>query len=192
MAKNNEFKPDKLKSSFFSKLYLTKKQRINILRWTLQSLLLLALSVLQDALLCRLRVFGATTDLVPCGIFLVCILSGMHRGCIFSLIASVLYLFSGSAPGPYAIALIVIISVFAAYFRQSFLQKGFGATIFCMTLAVVIYELTVFFVSLVTGLTVWSRISFAGVTIGLTLLTVPVLYPAVKVIDSIGGELWRE
>jgi len=192
MAKKNEFKPDKPQSSLLNKLYLTKKQRFNILRWTLQSLLLLLLSVLQDVIFCRMRIFGATTDLVPCGIFLICVLSGMHRSCIFSLVASVLYFFSGSAPGPYAIALIVLLSVFAAFFRQSYLQKGFSATVLCTVLAVALYELAVFFISLLMGLTIFNRIGIAGITVGLTLLSVPILYPAVKAIDTIGGELWKE
>lgn len=192
MARKNEFKPDKPRSGLLSKLYLTQKQRMAILRWTLYSLLLLVLSVLQDVMLCRVRIFGATTDLVPCGIFLICILNGMHQSCFFALMASLFYLFSGTAPGPYCIALIVFISVLVTYFRQSFLQKSFSAVMLCITLAMALYELTVFFASLLMGLTVLQRVSVSGLTAGLTLLTAPALYPLVKAIGTIGGEIWKE
>lgn len=192
MAKKNEFKPDKPRAGLASKLYLTRKQRKTLLKWLLYSLVLLSLSVLQDVIFCRMRLFGATTDLVPCGIFLICILEGMHGSCVFTLAAASIYLFSGSAPGPYCIALIVFIGVLAAYFRQSFLQKSFSAAMLCMVLAMLVYELTVFAVSLLSGLTVPGRIAAACLTGVYSLLAAPVLYPAVKTIGTIGGEAWKE
>ena len=70
MAKKYEFKPDKPNAGLLSKLYLTQKQRKSLLKWTIYGLLLVFLSVLQDVLLCRISIFGATTELVPCGICL--------------------------------------------------------------------------------------------------------------------------
>ena len=192
MAKKNEFKPDKLRAGFLSKLYLTQKQRKTFLKWLLYSLVLLVLSVLQDVMLCRLRIFGATTDLVPAGIFLICILEGMNGSCIFALVASSLYEFSGSAPGPYSIALIVFIGVLVTYFRQSFLQKSFSAVMLCMALALLFYELIVFGISLFMGLTVLNRISIPCLSALFSLLAAPVLYPAAKAIGTIGGETWKE
>ena len=110
-----EFRPDKLRSTLANKLYLTPKQRKTILRWFLLAVLLVVFSVLQDVILCRLRIFGASTDLVPCGIFLICILEGMERGSIFCLIASLLYLFSGTAPGAYCVVLITFLAIFTAF-----------------------------------------------------------------------------
>ncbi len=123
MAKKYEFKPDKPRSGFLSKLHLTRQQRLNILKWFLYSMLLVLLSVLQDVILCRFRFFGATTDLVPFCIFLICVLEGTHRSSVFALVAACLYQFSGG-PGYYCIALIVVLGIFAAYFRQSFLQQS--------------------------------------------------------------------
>ena len=69
MAKKYEFQPDKPYSSRLNKLQLTKQQQKQVLKWCLYALLLIVLSVLQDVVLCRMRLFGGTTDLVPCGIF---------------------------------------------------------------------------------------------------------------------------
>ena len=77
MAKKFDIQPDKPHSGFFGKLYLTKKQRKVLTKWVLYSLVLLALSLLQDVMLCHVRLFGATTDLIPCGIFLICLIAAM-------------------------------------------------------------------------------------------------------------------
>ena len=71
MAKRSEFKPDKPRVGFLSRLYLTKKQRRSVLKWVLYSLVLLFLSLVQDVLLCNMNILGATTELVPVGIFLI-------------------------------------------------------------------------------------------------------------------------
>ena len=74
MAKKHEFKPDKPQTSLLSHLLLTSRQRKACLKWGLYMLMLLVLSILQDVLLCHFRIMGASTELVPCGIFLICLL----------------------------------------------------------------------------------------------------------------------
>ena len=66
MAKKREFQADKPHASLLDKLYITPKQRLSLLKWLLIGVILLILSVLQDVVLCRFRILGATTDLVPC------------------------------------------------------------------------------------------------------------------------------
>lgn len=192
MAKKNEFKPDKPQNGLFSKLYLTQKQRRSLLKWSLYALALLILSVLQDVILARVRIFGATTDLVPCGIFLICVLEGMERGCVFCLVASLAYLFSGTAPGPYSVVFITFLSIGVAFFRQSFLQKGFSAAMLCTVTAVMVYELAVFAIGLFLGLTTGARLGVFFVTGILSALAAPVLYPVLKSVGTIGGDTWKE
>ncbi len=192
MARKYEFKPDKSRSGFFSNLYLTQKQRQQIAKWFLYALLLIVLSVLQDVIFCRMRFFRATTDLVPVGIFLICILEGMHGGCIFTLLAACVYQFSGTAPEPYCIALIVVLAVFVTYFRQSFLQSGFNSAMLCAVAAVFAYEMAIFGVSLFMGLTVAKSIFVPLLTAVLTSLAAPVIYFAAEAIGRIGGEAWKE
>ena len=97
MAKKYEFQPDRPYATWLSKLHLTKLQQKQLLKWFFYALVLLALSVLQDVVLCRMRLWGGTTDLLPCAIFTICLLEGTQRGCVFALTASVFYLLSGSA-----------------------------------------------------------------------------------------------
>ncbi len=192
MARKNEFKPDKPSSGLLSKLYLTQLQRRSVLKWGLYALALVALSVLQDVILSRYTVFDATTDLVPCGIFLICILEGMQTGSVFCLVASLLYLFSGAAPGPYCVIFITFLGVGAAFFRQSFLQKGFGAASLCAGACAFVYELMVFAVVLFLGLTTADRLGVFLVTGILSAAAAPLLYPIMHFIGTIGGETWKE
>ena len=192
MARKYEFKPDKPVSGVLSKLYLTRNQRRSVLKWSLYSLVLLVLSILQDVLLCRFHLFGATTELVPCGIFLICLTEGLEKGCVFSLCASCIYLFSGSAAGNYSIVFITALSVAVTYFRQGFLQKGFSAAMLCTAAAMILYELAVFFIGLFLGMTTFGRIGTHFLTALLTLVVAPALYPVTQSISTIGGEGWKE
>ena len=192
MAKNYEFKPDKPLVAWTSKLYLTKMQRASLLKWALYGLTLLVLSVLQDVVLCRFRLYGATTELVPCGIFMICLLEGSHTGSLFALISSCLYLFSGTPAGPYSMVLITFLSIFICLFRENFLQEGFAAMLLCVVFCLAAYEGLNFLAGLLLGLTRLDRWIGFAITAGLTALTIPILYPIVLSIGSIGGETWKE
>lgn len=192
MTKKYEFKPDKPHSGFWDKLYITPQQRKVLLKWGLYTLVLIVLSVLQDVIFSKVSILGATTDLVPCCIFLICILEGVDTGSIFCLIASVLYFFSGTPAGPYCIPFIVLLGVILTVFRQSYLQKGFGAAMLCMTVAMFAYELVTFATGLFLGVTYAGRMGVFVLTSILSLLTVPALYLLCKLIGKIGGEIWKE
>lgn len=192
MAKKYEFKPDRPRSGLLNKLYLTQKQRRDLLHWVLYGLMLLVLSILQDVILCHLRIFGASTELVPCAIFLICIVEGSHRGSVFALVAALCYLFSGTAPGPYAMVFITVLAILVTIFRQALLQKGFSAAMLCTGVAMVVYELAVFGFGLFLGLTHLGRWYGFLISAFLSLLTAPVLYPIVLSIGTIGGEPWKE
>lgn len=126
MAKRKyEFRPDNLRATLASKLYLTPKQRLTFLRWFLICALLMVVSVLQDVILCRFQLFGATTDLVPCVIILICVFLGTNSSSLFVLLGSLAYQFSGTSPGYYVIPLITVIAILLSIFRESFLRKSF-------------------------------------------------------------------
>ena len=192
MAKKYDFKPDRGPKLLLNRLYLTKKQRLSVLKWSLYGLVLLFLSLLQDVLLVRFRLFGATTELVPVGIFLICVLEGIEHGSVFALAASCIYLFSGTAAGTYCIVFITALSVFVAYLRQSYLQKGFVPALLCTALAMILYEACVFGIGLFLNLTISSRLIGFGITAMLSLVAVPVLYPIAIAIGKIGGEAWKD
>ncbi len=192
MAKKYDFKPDKGPKLLLNRLYLTKKQRLSVLKWALYGLILLLLSLLQDVLLVRFRLFGATTELVPVGIFLICVLEGMEGGSVFSLVAASVYLFSGTAAGTYCIVFITALSIFVAYLRQCYLQKGFVPALLCTAVAMILYEAGVFAIGLFLNLTTPGRLVGFAITAVLSLLAVPVLYPIAVAVGKIGGEAWKD
>lgn len=190
MAKKYEFKPDKPRSGLLDKLVLTQKQRRSLLKWTLYALVLLALSILQDVLLSRVRLWGGTTELVPCGIFLICILEGMERGSVFALTASLVYLFSGSAAGAYSVVFITVLAVLVTAFRQGYLQAGFGAAVLCTGIAMLVYELSIFSITLFLGQVRPANFPGFLVTAILTMPAIPALYPIILSIG--GGDIWND
>ena len=192
MAKKQEFRPDKPSISLLSRLMLTKKQQKTLFKWVFYGLFLVVLSVVQDVLLSRVRLFGATTELVPCAIFLICLMEGTHTGSVFSLVAGLLYLFSGTAPGPYSMVAIVFFSIGVCIFRQAYLQESLSSVMLCVGIAMLLYVLTNFAFGLFLGLTRFSRIHGFLITAGLSLLFAPVFYPVIKVINTFGGHSWKE
>ena len=192
MARKVDFKPDKPRSGLLDKLYLTQLQRKKLLKWVLYVAVLVILSVVQDVLLCKLNIFGATTELVPCGIFLICLLEGTETGSVFALVASSLYLFSGSAAGNYSLVLLTVIGFLITLLRQAFLQKGFNAAMLCTGMGLLVYELVVFLIAAFFGQTYMGRIGVAILTAVLTSLVAPALYPLLVRIGKLGGESWKE
>ena len=187
-----EFRPDKVKTDILGKIYLTPQQRKKVLQWLLYALMVLVASVLQDVVFCRLDFFGATTDLVPCIIILVCVQIGADRGAIFALVAAMLYKFSGSAPGYYSMALIPVLALLTAMFRQSYFRRSFGSVALCVTAAVVLYEMLVFACGLIFVNTVAFRAIRFLLTGLLSALAIPVVYPITNAIEKIGEKSWKD
>ena len=192
MAKKYEFKPDSDRKNLLQRLYMTPQQRKNLLKWVLYALLLIFLSVLQDVFLTHLRVLGATTDLVPCAIFLICVIEGTHSGSIFSLVASTVYLFSINDIGPYIVVFITFLAIIVTAFRQGYLRKGFAAALLCVGAAMVVYELLLFAFALFLHSTVFSRIFGFLLTALMSIVAVPLIYFPAKAINTIGGDAWKE
>ena len=187
-----EFRPDKVKTDLLGKLYLTPQQRKKLLRWLLFAVLLVTVSVLQDVVLCRMQLFGATTDLVPLAIFLICVQIGADRGAIFCLVAAMLYKFSGTAPGYYSMALIPVLALLAAMLRQSYFRRSFGSVFLCVTAAIVLYEMFVFLCGLIFLNTTALRAMRFLATGLISAATLPILYPITKAIDNIGEKSWTD
>ena len=187
-----EFKPDPKGNNFFKKLYLTKVQRLKLMKWGFYGLLCLFLLVIQDSMLSSFRFCGATTDLAAAVIILIAIHEGLEKGGLFALVASTIYWCAGSAPGPYTIAFITIMTIGANYFRQSFWRRNFGSTGLCTAVTIFVYELAVFGVGIFQGLTIWSRLGVFILTAVLSILVMLPVYPAVRAIGNIGGDSWTE
>ena len=97
--KKYEFRPDPTGLDWVSKLLLTKKQQQALLKWLLYGLVCVTGLVLQDSLLSKLRIFGGGFDLAPALIVVITIVEGCETGSVFALVASMIYVFSGSSQG---------------------------------------------------------------------------------------------
>ncbi len=191
--RKHEFKPDKpMSGRLLSRLYITKKQWLRILKWLLMGLVLIFLSVVQDVIMSRVSIYGTTTELVAAAILLICILLDPEIGCVFTLVSALCYAFSGSAPGEYVIALLTVLGLIFSILRHAYLRAGFWASVLCTAGAMVLYELAVFGVACFLGLTGISHLPQALVKALLSLAVVPVVYPVVFAISKIGGEAWIE
>ena len=187
-----EFKPDRNRVPLAKKLHLTALQKKQVLQWSLNAGLCLLLLIIQDVIMSRVSVGGATTDLVPTAILLITVISDAYAGSLFAIIAATLFVFSGSAPGPYVIAYITVAGVAAAVFRQSVWRRGFRSNMLCAGLALLAYELAVWGTGVFLGLTYWGRIGVFLITWALSALVMLALYPLTRAIQKIGGETWRE
>ncbi len=190
--KKNDFKPDRMGSGILSRLYVTPRQRQLLLKWVLFALFLLLMSLLQDVVLCRLRIRGATTDLVSAAILLLCIMLSTDTCAFFALASSLLYYFSGMAAGPYSIIYLTGIGIFMNILRYSYLRKGFVSTMLCAGLGLLVYEMLVFVTGLFLAHTTADRLASFGITAGLSIAAMPVMYPVFLSISKIGGESWKE
>ena len=140
----------------------------------------------------RIKLFGATTDLGVAAIILVAIMEGSETGGIFALLASVFYHFSGSAPGPYCVALITIPSILFALFRQKFWRRSTVSNLLCSTLTMLVYEVGLFITAMFMGLTHFGRsIYFLETAVYSIVLMIP-LYQLIYRIGQMGDHVWKD
>lgn len=194
MAKRrkSEFRPDARIRNPFKTLHLTHLQRLHLLKWGLYILMLVLALVIQDVIMCHVSILGATTDLVVCGILLITVMEGTEVGCVFVLLASSLYYFSGSAPGPYVIVVMTFAGAAATLFRQAYWHRNRVSIILCAGAALMLYEISIYAVGLFLELTRWGRLGVFLLTGLLSWLVMIPLYPLVNRIGLIGGTTWKE
>ncbi len=190
--KKYEFRPDPTGYDVAGKLVLTRLQRQALLKWLLYSLLCLAGLILQDSLLSRLQFWGGRVELAPVLILLICILEGCENGSRFALVASMLYVFSGTAQGRYCILYLTACAVLATAFRQRYLRRSVGSELVCLAGAMAVYELAVFATGLFLELTYPGRWSAFAMTAVFSTLAGGLLYKVVRAVGTIGGALWKE
>ncbi len=190
--RNVEFKPDPQTATWVKTFHLTVQQRLQLAKWALYILTIVMCLVVQDVLMSRIRIFGATTDLTVCAILLITVIEGTDTGSLFVLIASTLYYFSGSAPGAYVIALLSFLGVAAVLLRQLYWHRSKGSIVLCTGIALMLYEIGLFVVGIAIGLTLPSRLIYFLLTGAYSCLALIPLYSIIYKIGSIGGNTWKE
>ena len=190
--KKIEFRPDPTGHDWAGKLRLTPLQKKSLLKWVLYSIVCLTGLVLQDSMLAQLRIFGGCFDVTPALIILICVLEGSEKGSVFVLIASMIYVFSGTGQGHYCIALLTAVAVAAALFRQGYLRRSAGSDLICVGGAMVLYEMSLLTAGVVQGLTYRGRWPVFLMTAIISTLTAGALYALLKHIGTTGGNAWKE
>lgn len=190
--RNIEFKPDPQTATWVKTLHLTIQQRLQLAKWALYILTIVLCLVVQDVIMSRIRLFGATTDLAVCAILLITVIEGTDTGSLFVLIASTLYYFSGSAPGAYVIALMSFLGVAAVLLRQLYWHRSKGSIVLCTGIALMLYEIGLFVVGIAIGLTLPSRLIYFILTGVYSCLALIPLYSVIYKIGLIGGNTWKE
>lgn len=187
-----EFRPDAQGSSFKKLLHFTRQQRTEFFRWVLYGGMCVLMLLLQDVLMSRLAVMGATTDLAPAVILLIAVMENGEVGSLFALIAGILYFFSGSAPLAYCVFFLTAFGMFFSLLRQQYLHRSIGSVVVCAGAAVTAYELALWAIGLFLGLTRFDRMGRFFLT-GLysTAFMVP-LYWILNKIGTMGGRQWKE
>ena len=190
--RSSEFKPDPKAATWVKTFRLTALQRLRLTRWLLYVLTIVGCLVVQDVIMSRIRLFGATTDLAVCAIILITILEGTEVGTVFMLIASTCYYFSGSAPGAYVIALLTFLSTGAGMLRQLYWHRSRGSILLFSGITIVLYELGLFVVGVTNGLTIVTHLGAFLLTGFYSVLAMIPLYSLVYKIGLIGGNTWKE
>lgn len=188
----SDFKPDVSTSTWLKTAQLTQLQRLRLAKWGCYILTVVLALVIQDTIMSKFRLFGATTDLAVGVILVITVLEGTEVGSVFVLLASLFYYFSGSAPGPYCVGLLSILGIIATMLRQMYWHRSKGSILLCAFLALMGYEMGLLVVGLMNGLTHIGRMaSFLLTGVYTCLLMIP-LYPLIHKIGLIGGNTWKE
>lgn len=187
-----EFKPDQLNISPLKMLHFTEVQRDQFVRWFLYIAMCILCLVVQDTIMSRISILGATTDLCVGVMLLIAVIEGSDVGSVFILIAALFYYFSGSAPGPYSVGMLSVMGLAASLFRQQVWHRNANSIILCSGAAVMVYEIGLYGVGLFLGLTRWYRLPRFILTGMLTIAAMIPLYWLVNIIGQIGGNTWKE
>lgn len=188
----SEFKPDASHATLFKTLRMTRLQRLRLTKWLCYVGLLMLAVVLQDVALSRARLFGASVELVVSLILLITVVEGTEVGSVFVLIASVLYVYTGTAPFAYVIGYLSFMGIFACLLRQMYLNRSRSTIVLCAGGAAILYEIALFATGIFQGLTRWEKLPVFLLSGVYNLLIMIPLYPLICKIGTIGGNTWKE
>ena len=159
------------------KLYITPRQWLRILRWTLYAALFLL------ALLVQTVVFG---NLVAIVITCVCLREGPERGGTFALIASLVWCLSGIDQGSVCLLVLTVLPVLGSILCRAVLANRFlPSLLVCFVTLAVEQGLILLMKHFFAGVA-WEQAGRALRCLLVTLPVQPAVYGLVKCIAKIG------
>ena len=188
----SEFRPDKTPISLPKVFFWTQVQKARAAKWGLYILTMILTLTVQDVILGRMRLMGATTDLPAMLILLITVIEGVDVGSLYVLLASLFYYFSGTAPSPYCVILLSAIGIFTSLMRQAWLHRGKGSIVFAAGVGLMVYEFSLFVVGLGQGLTRFGRLPAFLLTGVYSWIVMIPMYDLINKIGLIGGSTWKE
>ena len=88
--------------------------------------------------------------------------------------------------------MLCILVILVGLFRQLYWHRSFASLALCVSVAIMLYEMILFAIGLISGLTILPRISVFALTGAITCITMLPMYPLVRIISKIGGESWKD
>lgn len=169
------------------KLYITPKQWLRILRWTLYTLLFLLAMMLQTVVFGKHLLFGAKPDFVPVVITCVCLREGAERGGTFALLTSLLWCLSGADQGSLCIAVLTVVPIAGCLLLQTLVRNRFLPCLALTAVTLLVEQSVMFFLKYffdnAAGVLFFER---TLPCILVSLLAQPLTYWLVKRIGTIG------
>lgn len=126
------------------KIYITPKQWLHILRWTLYTLLFLLAMMLQTVVFGNHTVFGVQPNLVPVVITCVCLREGAERGGLFALLTSLFWCLSGADEGSVSVAVLTVVPVLGSLLCSAVLANRFLPCLAVTTVTLLVEQSAIF------------------------------------------------
>ncbi len=171
------------------KLYITPKQWLHILRWTLYALLFLLAMMFQTVVLGNRPIFGVIPDFVTVVITCVCLREGPQRGGWFALLTSVFWCLSGADNGSISIAVMTIMPVMGSIVCRCVLNNRFMPSVLVTAVTLFTLHGIIFLLKyLIDGMHPSLFVQKLLPCVLLSLLAQPIIYLLVKKINRIGDD----
>lgn len=171
------------------KLYITPKQWLHILRWTLYALLFLFAMMVQTVVLGNRPIFGVIPDLVTVVITCVCLREGPQRGGWFALLTSLFWHLSGADYGSVSIAVMTIMPVFGSILCRYVLNNRLMPSLLVTAVTLFTLHSIIFLLKyLISGMQPSLFVQKLLPCVVLSLLVQPLVYLLVKKINQIGDD----
>lgn len=168
-----------------NKLYITPKQWLHILRWTVYSLLLLFCMMVQTVVLGN-RV-SLHPNFVPLVLTCVCLREGPERGGTFALLGSLFWCLSGADYGSLSIFILTLLPVFGSALCRAVLANRFLPCLLICLITLLTEQITIFFLRFffeeISLALLWQKLLPAA---AVSMLFQPVIYLLVRQIAKIG------
>lgn len=167
--------------------FLTGRQWMSILKWTLYGILFLFSILLQSSVLPRMPIGGICLSCVPVCIACIALEEGAETGAVFALIAGCFFALSGVSVGPLYILTLTLSAVISGGMSDRYCTKNIVSALLLGLISLTVCLVPAFFFRLYVG-SVAGRYAVTVLIpeILLSVLTVPIFWLGSWAIGKIG------